>query len=117
MWPIVPSRRERSAGEPNRIARPSPEVQMFTHRVSIVAVIIAVLSTAVGCRDRPGTNVAAAAAQQAPVPAEQALIARAKSLELATPYVPPPGDPLVHPTAGFAKIMCSAVFIAGLDPD
>ena len=46
-----------------------------------------------------------------------ALIARAKSLELATPYVPPPGDPLAHHTAGFAKIMCSAVFITGLDPD
>jgi hypothetical protein len=46
-----------------------------------------------------------------------ALIARAKSLELDTPYVPPPGEPLEHHTAGFAKIMCSAVFITGLDPD
>ena len=46
-----------------------------------------------------------------------ALIARAKSLELDTPYVPPPGDPLEHHAAGFAKIMCSAVFITGLDPD
>jgi CubicO group peptidase (beta-lactamase class C family) len=46
----------------------------------------------------------------------QALIARAKSLELKTPYVPPPGDPLEHNTSGFAKIMCSAVFITGLDP-
>ena len=45
------------------------------------------------------------------------LIARAKSLELDTPYVPPPGDPLEHHAAGFAKIMCSAVFITGLDPD
>jgi hypothetical protein len=31
--------------------------------------------------------------------------------------VPPPGDPLEHHTAGFAKIMCSAVFITGLDPE
>ena len=46
-----------------------------------------------------------------------ALIARAKSLELNTPYVPPPGDPLEHHTSGFAKIMCSAVFVTGLDPD
>ena len=46
-----------------------------------------------------------------------ALIARAKSLELPTRYEPPPGDPLVHHTSGFAKIMCSAVFITGLDPD
>src|SRR4051812_3823625 len=54
----------------------------------------------------------------APVtPATAALLARAKSLELPTPYVPPPGDPLEHDAAGFAKIMCSAVFITGLDPD
>ena len=44
------------------------------------------------------------------------LIARAKSLELNSQYVPPPGDPLAHHAAGFAKIMCSAVFITGLDP-
>jgi CubicO group peptidase (beta-lactamase class C family) len=47
----------------------------------------------------------------------QRLIARAKSLELKTPYVPPPGDPLMHHAAGYAKVMCSAVFITGLDPD
>jgi CubicO group peptidase (beta-lactamase class C family) len=52
-----------------------------------------------------------------PASARDALIARAKSLELNTPYVPPPGDPLEHNTAGFAQIMCSAVFITGLDPD
>jgi hypothetical protein len=31
--------------------------------------------------------------------------------------VPPPGDPLEHHAAGFAKVMCSAVFVTGLDPD
>jgi hypothetical protein len=45
------------------------------------------------------------------------LIARAKSLELDTPYVPPPGDPLVHHAAGYAKVMCTAVFVTGLAPD
>ena len=45
------------------------------------------------------------------------LIARAKSLELDTPYVPPPGDPLAHYAAGYAKVMCSAVFITRLAPD
>jgi len=45
------------------------------------------------------------------------LLARAKSLELNTPYVPPPGDPLEHHAAGFANVMCAAVFITGLDPD
>lgn len=45
------------------------------------------------------------------------LIARAKSLELDTPYVPPPGDPLVHHAAGYAKVMCTAVFMTGVSPD
>ncbi|MBS1977266.1 MAG: serine hydrolase [Bacteroidetes bacterium] len=45
------------------------------------------------------------------------MIARADSLELPTEYVAPPGDPLSHHTAGYAKIMCSAVFITGLKPE
>jgi CubicO group peptidase (beta-lactamase class C family) len=49
--------------------------------------------------------------------AAQGLLERAKALELDTPYVPPPGDALAHHAAGFAKIMCSAVFITGLSPD
>src|ERR1700674_3130151 len=56
--------------------------------------------------------VTAAAAQD-----YDTLIARAKSFELATPYVPPPGDPLAHHAAGYAKVMCSAVFMTGLAPD
>ncbi len=52
-----------------------------------------------------------------PSAAQGALIARAKSLELDTPYVPPPGDALEHHAAGFAKIMCSAVFVTELEPD
>jgi CubicO group peptidase (beta-lactamase class C family) len=52
-----------------------------------------------------------------PSAAQGALIARAKSLELDTPYVPPPGDALEHHASGFAKIICSAVFVTGLDPD
>src|SRR5215472_506000 len=56
-------------------------------------------------------------AAPAQISSKDALIARAKSFELNTTYVPPPGDPLEHHTSGFAKIMCSAVFITGLDPD
>src|SRR5438105_8841935 len=52
-----------------------------------------------------------------PSAAQGALIARAKSLELDTPYVPPPGDALEHHASGFAKIICSAVFVTGLNPD
>src|SRR5262245_58370608 len=57
------------------------------------------------------------AAPQTSVSNKEALVARAKSLELNTPYDPPPGDPLEHHASGFAKIMCSAVFITGLDPE
>jgi CubicO group peptidase (beta-lactamase class C family) len=46
-----------------------------------------------------------------------ASIARARSLELNTPYVPPPGDAHVHNASGLAKVMCSAVFVTGLDPE
>jgi len=65
-----------------------------------------------------GALASAAIARQGPAPgSREALIARAKALELDTPYVPPPGDPLEHHASGFAKVMCSAVFITGLDPD
>src|SRR2546429_9434889 len=53
----------------------------------------------------------------AQAPTKDALIARAKSFELDTPYVPPPGDPLAHHAAGYVKVMCSAVFMTGLAPD
>jgi len=49
--------------------------------------------------------------------ARETMLARAKKLELNTPYTPPPGDALSHHAAGFAKVMCSAVFLTGLDPD
>ena len=50
-------------------------------------------------------------------PATQELLARARSLEFPTAYEPPPGDPLAHHAAGYAKVMCSAVFVTGLDAD
>jgi CubicO group peptidase (beta-lactamase class C family) len=48
--------------------------------------------------------------------ARQALIARGKSLELPTKYMPPPGEKIEHYASGYAKIMCTAVFVTGLDP-
>ena len=47
----------------------------------------------------------------------RALIARGTSLELKTKISLPPGDPLEHHAAGFAKVLCSAVFVTGLDPE
>jgi CubicO group peptidase (beta-lactamase class C family) len=69
--------------------------------------------------------VASAQAQQTnpappgpdPEPSPEFRFERAKPLELNTPYVPPPGAPLAHHAAGFAKVMCSAVFITGLAPE
>ena len=43
------------------------------------------------------------------------LNARAATLELDTEYELPPGNATSHHAAGFAKILCSAVFITGLD--
>ncbi|MEX2049241.1 MAG: serine hydrolase [Gemmatimonadota bacterium] len=45
----------------------------------------------------------------------EALIARARALELDTPYEPVPGEPILHHAAGYATIMCSGMFISGLD--
>ena len=89
-------------------------------RMHIIATALAltVCAAALGYQaETPAVKTGAPAPPQAPVSSRDALIARAKSLELNTPYVPPPGDPLEHHTSGFAKIMCSAVFITGLDPD
>jgi CubicO group peptidase (beta-lactamase class C family) len=65
---------------------------------------------------RSETLASGTAASEAQLPTET-LIARAKSFELDTPYVPPLGDPLEHHAAGFAKIMCSAVYVTGLSPE
>ncbi len=55
-------------------------------------------------------------AQQTPE-ARQKMLDRAAAHDLKTVYHAPPGDPLSHNTAGYAKIMCSAVFITGLSPE
>src|SRR5215467_11266142 len=78
-----------------------------------VAALLAVLTLAAQSPS-PKESVPPAAAA---VTTKEALIARAKTFELPTAYVPPPGDPLAHHTAGFATIMCSAVFVTGLDPE
>src|SRR5262245_6376845 len=70
-----------------------------------------------GCSAEPPAATAAPAGPEPQLPAPEAMVARAKKLELNTPYVPPPGDALEHHTSGYAKTMCSAVFISGLDPE
>jgi CubicO group peptidase (beta-lactamase class C family) len=79
-------------------------------RISLVQGIIAVslVTWIAGCQPEKKEDAAAK---------RQRMIERAKALELKTEYVAPPGSPLEHHAAGFAKIMCSAVFITGLEPD
>ncbi len=48
---------------------------------------------------------------------DETILERAARLELDTDYVPPPGDPMSHHTMGFARTLCSAVFVSGLDED
>src|SRR5256885_2171657 len=63
------------------------------------------------------TLTGAPTAAQQSNPSRDSLIARANSLELSTSYVPPPGTSLEHEGGGFARFLCSAVFIPGLDPE
>src|SRR5881396_2213996 len=86
-------------------------------RIIVTALALTACAAAIGYQAETPAVKTGAPPPQATVSSRDALIARAKSLELNTPYVPPPGDPLEHRTSGFAKIMCSAVFITGLDPD
>ena len=66
-----------------------------------------------------GSQIAlpADAGGQPPAASLAEMLARAEAVELDTDYVAPPGDPLSHHVAGFAKTLCSAVFVTGLDAD
>lgn len=76
---------------------------------SLFPILLLVSLLLVSCQSDKETPTAA--------DAKTRMLARADSLDLGTPYTPPPGDPLSHHASGFAKIMCSAVFITGLEPD
>ena len=78
--------------------------------------ILRMTKTALGAGVLVLALVAVGLDAQDPEAARRALIARAKSLELPTNYVPPPGEKIEHYASGYAKIMCTAVFVSGLDP-
>ena len=94
-----------------------------TARLAAALVLAVGAGVGAGCRDGVDSAPVQAATAQAPAAADPAvaarekLIARAKSLELPTKYVPVPGDALSHNTSGYAKTMCSAVFMTGYDID
>lgn len=77
---------------------------------STVGLAVALL---VACGGEPDAEIPAAPESDG---STEQLNARADYFRLDTEYVPPPGEPLHHQTAGFAKILCSGVFITGLDP-
>ena len=58
-----------------------------------------------------------ALAESTEVSPREALIARAAALELDTAYERPPGEALHHHAAGFAKVLCSAIFLTGLEEE
>ncbi len=74
-----------------------------------------------GC-SQPAEEVAAPAPQvettaEPAVELAETIVERGNRLELDTEYVAPPGDMMAHYTMGFARTLCSAVFVTGLDPD
>jgi CubicO group peptidase (beta-lactamase class C family) len=83
---------------------------MFYLRVSLICAFISILASA--CSNRTEEQEETTVTDRV-----QALIDRGNRLELDTEYVPPPGDPMSHYTMGFARTLCSAVFVTGLDPD
>ncbi|MCC6992303.1 MAG: serine hydrolase, partial [Acidobacteria bacterium] len=98
------------------------KIRCFEPRTArLAAGILLVAGAGLGAACKPAPEPAPAPAAAAPVDpavaAREKLIARAKSMELPTTFVPVPGDPLSHHASGFAKTMCSAVFITGYDID
>ena len=95
------------------------------HRVPVsIAALVIGLSALTSCgggggggSGEGGGGNGDSAGTSAPLPAREALVARAKALELNTPYVAPPGDVLELHTSGYAKAVCSAVFITGVSPE
>ena len=51
------------------------------------------------------------------VAATETVAERGQRLELDTALAGPPGDPASHYAMGFARVLCSAIFVSGLEPD
>ena len=83
-------------------------VRILFYSVSIILII--------GC-SKPAQDATTPELQVAAATPAETIIERAARLELNTEYTPPPGDPMAHHTMGFARTLCSAVFVTGLEPD
>ena len=51
------------------------------------------------------------------VAATETVAERGQRLELDTALAGPPGDPASHYAMGFARVLCSAIFVSGLEAD
>lgn len=80
----------------------------MNRHVAVGAIFLVTSLSLLSCAEREGDSADGAS----PSP----LLERARALELDTSYELPPGEALHHHTAGFAKVLCSAVFLTGLDP-
>ncbi len=85
----------------------------MSRRTPFVFVLVA-FAAATGCTPDGGGGEGSDAGSAGGV---DAVVARGQSLEIPGDWALPPGDPLHHATAGFAKILCSNVFLSGLDPE
>ena len=92
-------------------AKDRASVRIEAQPLRVAAVLVGLL---IAWNMPSAAPVAASGAQE---DSRAAMLARAAEAELDTEYVAPPGDPLSHHISGFAKTLCSAVFVTGLDPD
>lgn len=88
-------------------------------RPSLKAVFALVALVPFGCAPAgDGPDPEAGAADVLPAGSDAAAVAaRGRALEIPGEWVVPPGDTMLHHTAGFAKVLCSNVFLSGLDPE
>ena len=80
-------------------------------QVAVLCALLAVLSCAES-QEPP--------ASQDPIPevgATETVAERGQRLSLDTVLAGPPGDPASHYAMGFARVLCSAIFVSGLDAE
>ena len=97
--------------DPKRLFR---QLLVWGFSMTLAGALFCQLAIGLFASAEPVGAVAASASESQRLTA--AIAARGDSLMLPGRYVPPPGSPIEHHTAGFAKTLCSAVFVTGLDP-
>ena len=99
-WPAIGAKRRSEVRVPDRPR--TPAAPWFALAAALLA----------GCVGADGNPPPAAGEE---LTLGESLVARGQQHELETIRVPPPGDFIEHEGAGFAKVLCSAVFLTGLD--